>query len=190
MNIIRFFLPITLLLSLAACTADQNSLELTSELPSGTIPRSGVIELAFSRGVAGPELQNVWTSDPYIEFSPAIPGKFVWQDSVRLVFSPDAQLPGDARFTGTINTGLLMRLSGASSYSGESKFQFSTERFTLKGAEFFYDRIGEGRSVGITTNLEFTYLVNPEDVARTLRVELEAAVEGCSRRSRPPGRCP
>ena len=176
MNITRSLLALSAVLSLAACTADRDRLELTSELPSGTISRAGVIELTFSRGVAGPELQNIWTSDPYIEFSPAIPGKFVWQDSVRLVFSPDAQLPGDARFTGTINTALLTRLSGASSYSGQSEFQFSTERFTLKAAEFFYDRIGEGRSVGIVANLEFTYLVNPEDVAKTLTVELDGQV--------------
>ena len=173
MNNSRWFPCLVVLLALLSCTADQDTLRLTSDLPSGTIPRSGVIELTFSRAVAPADLQNTWTGDPYIEFSPAIPGKFVWQDSVHLVFSPDAQLPGDARFSGTLNTALLARLSGASSYSGDAEFQFSTERFTLKGAEFFYDRIGEGRTVGIKANLEFTYLVNPEDVARSLRVELD-----------------
>jgi alpha-2-macroglobulin len=173
MNNYRWIPLLAALVIATSCTADRDTLKVTSELPSGVVPRTGVIELTFSRAVAPPDLQNTWSSEPYIEFSPAIPGKFVWQDSVRLVFSPDAQLPGDARFTGKLNTGLLTKMSGAVSFSGESEFEFATERFTLKSAEFFYDRVGEGRAVGIKANLEFTYLVNPEDVARQLRVQLD-----------------
>ena len=153
---------------LVSCTgSDSQALRLTSELPSGVLPRDAVITLTFSRGVVPLDSLNLWTNTPYIEFTPAVAGKFVWQDTTRLVFSPDQPFAGDAKFTGKLNTSLLKGMARATSYRGGDEFTFSTGRFTLKTAEFFYDRIGEKRQVGIKANLEFTYLVNPQDVAST-----------------------
>lgn len=168
--------PFVLLLGLAAISCaprDGRVLSVTSDLPSGVHSRDGVIEFAFSRGVAPAESLNVWTIAPLVEFTPAIPGKFVWQDSTRLVFSPDAPLAGDVKYTGTLNTSLLTSMARASSFRGSAEFSFSTERFTLASAELYYDRIGESRQVGIKANLEFTYMVNPQDLPAHITVTLD-----------------
>jgi uncharacterized protein YfaS (alpha-2-macroglobulin family) len=163
--------PAFLLLSCAP--PDGETLRIVSDLPEGEIPRDRAIVIAFSRGVVPQDTVNRWTTTPFLDFAPPIRGKFVWQDTSRLVFSPDGPLAGDTEYRGTLNTKLLAELAGATSFEGESRFSFSTERFLLRGAEFFYDRIGEERKVGIKANLEFTYAVRPEDLALHLRVTLD-----------------
>ncbi len=160
---------------------DSQALRLTSELPSGVLPRDAVITLTFSRGVVPVDSLNLWTNTPYIEFTPAVAGKFVWQDTTRLVFSPDQPFAGDARFSAKLNTALLKGMARAASFKGGDEFTFSTGRFTLKNAEFFYDRIGDKRQVGIRANLEFTYMVNPADIASGLRLTVDGVPQQIAR---------
>ncbi|MEW6511430.1 MAG: MG2 domain-containing protein [Bacteroidota bacterium] len=175
-------LNLILILTLPSCsTHDTQALRVTSDLPSGVLAREAVITVAFSRGVVPSDSLNLWTNTPFIEFTPSLPGKFVWQDTTRLLFSADGPLPGDARFTGKLNTRLLTQMSGAASFSGSDEFSFGTERFTMKGAEFFYDRIGEKRQVGIRANLEFNYQVDPQDVASYIRVMIDDAPQQVAR---------
>ena len=171
---ISLLLLIAAALFFSACTtADTQKLTVTSPLPRGVVPNNSVITLTFSRGIVPTDSTNIWTGSPFIEFTPAIPGKFVWQDTTRLVFSPDAPFSGDARFRGKLNTALLQQLSGASSFEGEDEFTFSTESFRLKNAEFFYDRLGTTRAVGIKANLEFTYAVSPQDVMNHIKLTID-----------------
>lgn len=154
---------------------DSQTLRLTSELPSGILSRDAVIALTFSRGVVPVDSLNLWTNTPFIEFTPAIAGKFVWQDTSRLVFSPDLPFAGDTKFSAKLNTSLLKGLAHATSFKGADGFTFSTARFFMKNAEFFYDRIGEKRQVGIKANLEFTYQVDPRDLGTALRLTIDGA---------------
>ena len=167
-----------MLLVLASCSRQESeTLQVVSPLPSGIIPQDAAIGLTFSRGVVPQDSVNQWTTSPFIEFSPAIPGKFVWQDTTRLVFSPDGPLPGDAKFSGRLNTSLLTTMAKAKSFRGPDEFSFATESFTLRTAEFFYDRIGEQRQVGVKANLEFSYAVIPEDVQKFLRVTVDKEIQ-------------
>jgi alpha-2-macroglobulin len=167
------FLSILAAFALQCGGPDGNILRVTSTLPSGIQGRDAMIPVTFSRGVVPADSVNQWTETPYITFSPAIPGKFVWEDTSKLVFSPDGQLPGDVHFTAKLNTDLLAKVSGAKSFEGASEFTFSTESFTLRRAEFFYDRIGEKRQVGIRANLEFTYAVNPQDILPNIKLTID-----------------
>ena len=164
------------LLFLPSCSLfDSNALRVTSDLPHGVIPAAGVLQFEFSRGVVLPESTNVWVETQFIEFTPHIEGKFVWQDSSKLVFSPDVPFAGDTKFKGKFNTDLLKKLSHSRSFKGDEEFSFSTEPFTMRGAEFFYDRIDNKRTVGVKANLEFSYAVKPDDVAKYLKLEIDGA---------------
>ena len=168
------FTAVIFCLLISACSIlDKNAIRLTSPLPGGVVPASGVMRFEFSRAVVSPESTNTWTSTPYVEFTPHIEGKFVWQDSAMLIFSPDAPLPGDTKFKGKINSDLLKKLSHAGNFKGDEEFSFSTEGFLMKSAEFFYDRIDNKRTVGVKANLEFTYSVNPEEVGKNLTIEID-----------------
>jgi alpha-2-macroglobulin len=174
MNASRFLLILALAAHVLSCSRDEaDLLRVTSALPSGIVQGTSVLTIAFSRAVVPPDSANLWTSTPYIEFTPAIAGKFVWQDTSHLVFSPDQPLAGDTRFRARLNTPLLVTMSGARAFRGDEEFTFSTQSFTLTNAEFFYDRVGQSRQVGIKANLEFTYAVNPEDVAKFIKLSID-----------------
>jgi len=161
-------------LFLSSCgRPDAEVLQLTSTSVSGLVPPTAAFVFTFSRSVVHPDSVNIWSSVPYVEFKPPIEGKFVWQDSARLVFSPDAPLPGDTKYEGTINTALLVRMAGAKTFRGSEEISFHTEAFFLSAAEFFYDRIDNKRTVGVKANLEFTYSVNPADLAKYLQIQIE-----------------
>lgn len=163
----------TAMFLLSCTTTDPTALQVTSPLPSGVQPSTGGFFFTFSHKVVPPDSTNRWTTMPYIEFTPAIPGTFVWQDTSRLVFSPDAPLAGDTKYSARLNTQVLLALSGTGSFTGPEKFEFSTESFTLRSAEFFYDRIGRERKVGVRANLVFSYAVNPVDVLNAIRVTVD-----------------
>jgi len=159
----------TVSLIITSCARkDPQAIYLQSKLPTGVLLQTAVFEFTFSRGIVPRDSVNQWTTTPFVEFTPSIEGKFVWQDSSRLVFSPDAALPGDTKFKGRINSNLLVKVAQASGYHGDDEFTFSTEQFVLRTVEFFYDRIYEKKAVGLRANLEFTYAVNPEDVGKCL----------------------
>ena len=47
---------------------------------------------SYYEDLAPPEKQNIWLADAFVEFTPAIQGKFKWVSSRRLLFSPDYPL--------------------------------------------------------------------------------------------------
>ncbi|HXX65372.1 MAG TPA: MG2 domain-containing protein, partial [Bacteroidota bacterium] len=169
------------LLALSCATQESQVLRVTSDLPSGIMAREGVITLTFSKGVVPTDSLNLWTNTPFIEFTPVIAGKFVWQDTTRLIFSPDQPLPGDAKFSARLNTSLLKSLAHVATFKGQEEFSFATQRFSMIKAEFFYDRIGATRQVGIKANLEFTYMVTPEDVSNNIKVLIDGAPQQIAR---------
>ncbi len=162
-----------LLLLLSCSLLDPSALRITSDLPKGIVAQNATFSFTFSRGVAPPDSIGVWTASPFLTFDPPIEGKFVWEDSTRLVFSPDQLLPGDASFRGTINASLLKAMARAGSFRGDETFTFSTRPFLLEKVDLFYDRIDQRRVVGLRANLEFSYAVAPQDVERLLRITIE-----------------
>jgi len=165
---------VVVVMLVASCAKEEHEiLRLQSPLPSGILAKDEPIIITFSKAVVPPESTNQWTNTQYIEFIPDIPGKFTWRDTSTLIFSPDGPYTGDAKFNGRLNTALLLKLARASSFDGDGTFTFNTESFRLTGAEFFYDRIGQSRTVGIRANLEFTYAANPAEVIRHMKVAID-----------------
>ncbi|MGA9117744.1 MAG: alpha-2-macroglobulin [Bacteroidota bacterium] len=173
-----FLLAFVVCVSAFSCsTQDATKVRVVSPLPSGIVGRDTTLSFTFSRGMVPVDSLNVWSAAPLIEFSPALPGKFVWEDTTRLLFSPDGPLPGDARITGRFNKTLLVEMANAAGFAGPEEFQFSTMPFTLRGAEFFYDRLAESRTVGIKANLEFSYDVDPQDLTGKLNVSIDGVAQ-------------
>ncbi len=173
MKHLQLALIIFLLTLFYSCsTFDSNTLKLTSH-PEGTVERNSSLTFSFSRAMLPADSLNKWTETPYVEFTPAISGKFIWQDSSTLVFSPDEILAGDTKYKAKLNEELLVKLSGAKSYKGEGEFTFETESFRMKEAEFFYDKLSDKKSVGVKANLEFTYAVNPEEVIQHIKIMID-----------------
>jgi len=175
MNTARFIFVVTVIAGcLLSCSQKQgDTLQLTSTLPGGIIPLDTTLQWKFSQAVVKPESTNVWLTTPFVDFTPPVPGKFVWQDTSTLIFSPDGHFPGDTKIQAKLNTSLLMQISGKKKYAGPEEFTVATESFRLESAEFFYDRLGEKRNIGVRANLQFTYAVNPADVQRLISLQVD-----------------
>jgi alpha-2-macroglobulin len=173
-TLVRFTLALIAIVTLFSCSKKLTDYyQLTAQFPSGVVRSDTVIVVTFSGGVVNADSTNVWTGTPFIDFTPPIPGKFIWQDTSVLVFSPDVPLSGDTKFQGRLNTALIEKYSGVKHFRGDETFTFATDRFRMARAEFFYDRLADKRTVGIKANLEFTYAVNPADVVKYLTVTID-----------------
>src|SRR5690242_15011334 len=98
----KYYVVALLALSLIVPSCSKKAsetLQVTGQLPSGIVRRDAPIVIQFSKGIVKPDSVNQWTSTPYIQFTPEIAGKFTWRDTSTLIFSPDAVLPGDTKFT-------------------------------------------------------------------------------------------
>lgn len=172
----KIFVLIILLTAIyfqSCSTADPDSISVVSELPEGIIANNSSIKVVFSKAVVSIDSVNKWSPAPYIEFTPAISGAFIWQDSSTLVFSPDAPLPGDTKYEAKINSGLITDVSGAASFEGDNEFEFATESFKMRGAEFFYDKAQNSKEIELNINLEFNYDVDPNDVEKHLKLYID-----------------
>ncbi len=170
------FIVFIILIALFFCSCshrEAETLKVTSSLPAGERSSTGQMLFQFSKLVVPVESVGVMMKTPFIAFSPEIPGMFVWQDTSTLIFSPDSVLRGDTKYKGEINSALLLQYSGMKSFEGEGSFEFATESFRMKSAEFFYDRVGERRLIGIKANIEFTYAVNPTEIQNLITVKID-----------------
>ncbi len=173
-----WFVTIILSVILLACSQKEaDMLRITSSLPLGERSSSNPFIFTFSKGVVPVESVGVMMKTPFVTFTPEIPGMYIWQDTVTLVFSPDSMLKGDTHYKGAFNTALLLKYSGMKSFDERESFEFSTESFRLKGAEFFYDRLGGNRAIGVKANLEFTYAVNPADLQKSIKITIDNVVQ-------------
>src|SRR5437867_1247308 len=130
---------IIIILLFCSCSKKATEvLQLAAPAPNGIVQRDAPIILAFSKAVVPSDSTNQWTTTPFVEFTPDIPGKFTRRDTSTLVFSADGPLPGDAAFRGKLNTTLLARLARVQKFDGTDEFVFATQSFTIHKAEFFY----------------------------------------------------
>ncbi|MBI3192982.1 MAG: hypothetical protein HYZ34_00785, partial [Ignavibacteriae bacterium] len=159
---------------LISCSKKESEiLRVSTVISNKTVTQDEPLRFTFSKAVVPVESVSVWMNTPFVRFTPEIAGKFIWQDTSTLLFSPDEPLKGDTRYEAKLNTALLLQYSGMKSFEGDDNFGFATESFRLASAEFFYDRLGEQRKVGIKANLECTYSVNPEDVSKYLKLKID-----------------
>lgn len=165
------FILTVFLLSHLAC-GPTNGVKLVG-FPVGIIGQNSPVTMRFSRALVPTDSLNLWSDIPYVDFMPSIPGKFIWQDTATLMFSPDGRLPGDIQVIAKLNTELLLRQSGAPRFIGSEEFTFRTESFRMSKAEFFYDRLDDKKTVGVKANFEFTYVVNPNDLVKYIKIQID-----------------
>ena len=110
-----------------------------------------------------------WDTTRYVQFEPAIRGKFKWTNEGReLVFSPLEPFRPSTMFSASLQTATLP--------SDKQKLTLSRTRFhtpflQLGGAQVFYGR--SGRAAGTTelrANVQFNYPVRPADLRPRLKL--------------------
>ncbi|MBE0643578.1 MAG: alpha-2-macroglobulin family protein [Bacteroidetes bacterium] len=164
---IRSSLLALLALTLLACSS-SNTVEIVSVSPEGEVPLLATMEIEFSKDLAPPEKQNVWLTDAFVEFTPAIHGKFKWVSSRKLLFSPDYPLEPIQEYEAEVSEKVLF---GQKLDTDFETISFHTPDFDVVKTEVFWNFIPhQYYTVTVQANIHFNYPVQPEKLREYLEV--------------------
>lgn len=162
-----FILLMSAAVVLSGC-GSSSDVEIVAFSPQGETPLLATVEIEFSRDLAPSEKQNVWLSEQFVEFEPAIPGRFKWTSGRRLVFSPETPLEAIQEYTAEVTDAVLF---GADLSADFDDFSFHTPDFDAVRAEVFWTHIPhQYYTVTVQANLHFNYPVQPEKLREHLKV--------------------
>ncbi len=146
----------------------SSDVEVVSFSPQGETPLLTTIEVEFSRDLAPSDKQNVWLTETYLEFEPAIPGRFKWTSGRRMIFSPETPLEAIQEYTAEVTDAVLF---GADLSADFDAFSFHTPDFDAVRAEVFWTHVPhEYYTVTVQANLYFNYPVQPGKLREHLAV--------------------
>ena len=146
----------------------MNTVKVVSFSPEGTSPLLSTMEIEFSKDLAPPDMQQMWSSEEFISFTPAIKGRFKWTSSRRLLFSPDYPLEPMQEYTAKITDNVLFETGYDASFK---TYTFSTPEFDVVQADVFWTHIPRKYyTVTIQANLRFTYPVDPTELRSNIEV--------------------
>jgi alpha-2-macroglobulin len=171
MKQLRFACALSLsVLFILGCAS--NSVQIVSFSPEGEAPLLTTIEIEFSHDLAPPDKQQLWLDDAFVRFEPAIPGRFKWTSSRKLIFSPEVPLQPMQKYIAKVTDNVLF----SKELSGDfDEKEFRTPDFDVTKADLFWTHIPrQYYTVSIQANLHFTYPVEPAK----LRAHLEVLRDG------------
>jgi len=106
MNLNKLIPTIFIVLFFASCS-NKNSLNLSETNCRDEVPVLGNLSFVFDKNLAPDSALNRWTDFKYIEFKPAIAGKFQWKNPNELIFSPEKELLPATEFTAVFTKELI-----------------------------------------------------------------------------------
>jgi uncharacterized protein YfaS (alpha-2-macroglobulin family) len=166
LSVRNFFLAIATL-TLLACSS-SNTVEIVSVSPEGEVPLLATIEIEFSKDLAPPEKQNEWLTERFVEFTPAIQGKFKWISARTLLFSPDYPLQPIEEYEAEVTEKVLF---GTGYDTDFETISFHTPDFDATKADVFWTFVPhQYYTVTVQANLHFTYPVQPGKLREYLEV--------------------
>ncbi|WP_197070480.1 alpha-2-macroglobulin family protein [Hymenobacter sp. DG25B] len=124
----------------------------------------------FDEDVVGKEQQDRWDTIQYVQFEPAVRGKFKWSSERELIFSPLTPFRPSTAFTAKLQTEALptekrnIRLP-------ENREKFHTPYLQLDPPQAFWGRSARAAGTAeMRVELPFNYPVRPTDVKPLLRL--------------------
>jgi uncharacterized protein YfaS (alpha-2-macroglobulin family) len=164
-------ISISYLLFSSACNRSTVNLDYTNARDE--VPPLGNLIFRFDRPLAKDSVLDQWDSTRYVSFEPKIAGRFRWEHTDELVFSPAQSLPPATEFKATVN-GEVLRFSSYGRIKNGSNLVFHTPGLRLDNTNFSWVVPDENGSTGVPqVDLQFNYAVNPNTLKDKLRIEVE-----------------
>lgn len=158
----------------------RNSITLDFTNAKGEVPQLGNLVFRFTKPVHPDSLLNVWDSTEYISFSPKIPGRFRWNGSDELIFSPLQPLLPATTYKAKIKDDVL-HYSKYNSISNGDKINFHTAPLQLSDVQVTWILQEEGRRTAVPQiNLQFNYPVKAEELKDKLKIDTDGSITAYS----------
>lgn len=139
----------------------HNSVGLDFTNAKGELTTLSNLTFRFDKPLVNDSLLNRWDSAGYVKFEPAIRGRFRWNTTNELVFSPEGPLPPATRFTATLNRSLL-QYSNYDRLDVDGPLHFYTPDLALENAHVSWIAQGSQPSTAYPqADLYFNFPVNP-----------------------------
>ncbi len=127
----------------------------------------------FNKDLAPTSELNSWSSTKYIDFVPAVAGKFKWTSANEVVFSPSAGFDPATNYEANLSSELA-KMSKEKKYSVASKkLSFHTPSLQLIETESYWTKAKSGGQPLAKTKLRFNYAVNSDEVSSKLKINSE-----------------
>jgi len=169
----RYLLPLLLLAFSAtfSCSkkASQEQANAAAQAAGEEIDPTQNLVFSFDEPVVPASQAGRWDTTRYVQFEPAIKGKFKWvNDGRELVFSPLEPFRPSTAFSANLRSAALP--------SGKQKLTLARSKFhtpflEMKGAQVFYGRSNRASGTAeLRANVLFNYPVRPADLRSRLHI--------------------
>jgi hypothetical protein len=169
MNLNKLIPAIFIVLFFASCS-NKNNLNLSETNCRDEVPVLGNLSFVFDKNLAPDSALNRWTDVQYIEFKPAIAGKFQWKNPNELIFSPEKELLPATEFKAVFTKELVKKTKYK--MGDLDDIIFHTPYLTLtstNGAWINKEALSAAIVPEITLN--FNYPVNPAELSEVLSLK-------------------
>ncbi|PMD98475.1 alpha-2-macroglobulin [Siphonobacter sp. BAB-5405] len=113
---------------------------------------------------------GIWQSTKFVEFEPAIPGRFKWVGKNELVFSPTSSFQPATEYQARLSDKILTQAKDKSLGVSSDKLTFHTPYLEVKETEAYWTRSRTGHQAVAKLKLHFNYPVSGGEVGTKLTV--------------------
>lgn len=164
-----FFLAFFILL--AGCSKLSNKLEVESRNFDDEIAQHQNLTFQFNKDVVGDSMLNRWDSTAYIQFSPAVKGKFRWTGARELTFSPFEPFAPSTNYVAKLQPAISNLSKDKPGLNDDDSISFHTPLLALTGTQVYWTMSArQANSVDIRVNVNFNYPVKPNEVDRLAHI--------------------
>ncbi len=164
----RTALYLFIIVLLAGCSGHR--IKVTDTNFSNEVDRLQNLVFKFNEPIAPDSLFDKWDTINYIQFKPALKGRFKWTAAGELLFSPSQPLPPSSTFEASL-TGELSKLSPSHHGVSNKVMRFHTAFLELKETTAYWAYAEDGsHRIEIRMTLSFNYEVDPSLVGKLLTI--------------------
>lgn len=113
---------------------------------------------------------NVWDTTHFVNFEPAIPGKFKWISQDELLFSPSQQLGICKNYSAKLNKDILKHNKSKKGVDLNKEIKFHTPYLKLVSTQAYWSKNEKTQQPEIKLNTEFNYDINPVDLVNKMSI--------------------
>jgi uncharacterized protein YfaS (alpha-2-macroglobulin family) len=171
----KSLLPVAICLSLLAfifnSCSSLNEVRIAGTNFADEVNLSQNLVFTFNKDLVPLTDLNDWDSTQYVQFEPAIKGKFKWTAQNELIFSPVAGFAAATSYKAKLTDKLIQKVEPGKKYDlSKDPLNFHTPYLGLSGTESWWTISQESGKQEARIKLVFNYPVNSQEVAGKLKV--------------------
>ncbi|WP_031528513.1 alpha-2-macroglobulin family protein [Dyadobacter crusticola] len=178
-NFLSAFIFLPLLALLINSCSSLNEVRIAGTNFGDEINLSQNLVFTFNKDLVSLADLNSWDSTQYIQFEPAVKGKFKWTAENELVFSPVAGFGAATSYKAKLTDLLTRKVAEEKKYDvAKEPLDFHTPFLSLSATESWWAISQETGKQEARIKLAFNYPVNGQEVAQKLQISVDNANAG------------